>query len=173
MMKMNKELIPISNFVIFKTDNGKVNVPVFFCDDTLWLTQKTIAELFEKNRSTISEHLKNIFSEGELNGKVVCREFRHTTSHGAIKDKEQVQSVKYYNLRAITAVGYRVYSKRATEFRKWSTKVYMGLKTWNNSTDGKILKSNVTIAKNYLNKEHIRELEGIVSAYLEPKETLS
>ncbi len=91
-IKLNKktELLPqnkYSNFVIFKTETGKINIEVFFQDDTLWLTQKTISELFEKGRSTITEHLKNIFREGELDEKVVCRNFRHTTQHGAIKGK--------------------------------------------------------------------------------------
>jgi len=72
-----------SNFVIFQTESGKVNIEVFFQDDTLWLTQKKIAELFEKGRSTITEHLKNIFAEGELDEQRVCRDFRQTTSHGA------------------------------------------------------------------------------------------
>ncbi len=97
----NTSLSPInkhSNFVIFKTETGKVNVEVFFQNDTLWLTQKTIAELFEKGRSTITEHLKNIFTEGELDEKVVCRYFRHTTQHGAIKGKVQQKDVKYYNV---------------------------------------------------------------------------
>ena len=64
-----------SNFVIFQMESGKVNIEVFFQDDTLWLTQKKIAELFEKGRSTITEHLKNIFAEGELDEQLVCRNF--------------------------------------------------------------------------------------------------
>ncbi len=254
-----------SNFVIFKIDDSKVNIDVKFEDETLWLTQKQIAELFEKGRSTITGHLKNIFEERELDEKVICRDFRHTTSHGAIEGKTQKNSVKYYNLKAIVAVGYRVNSHRATEFRKWATnileeyiikgftmdderlkqikhfgkdyfdeqlerireiraserrfyqkitdiytlsadydknaeitkefystvqnkmhwaicgqtaaeiiyseadatKIYMGLKTWKNAPKDKILKSDVTIAKNYLNKEHINKLDRIVVAYLD------
>lgn len=253
------------NFVIFKTADGKVNIDVYFQDETLWLTQKHIAELFGKGRSTITEHLKNIFAEGELDAELVCRKFRHTTQHGAIEGKTQEKAVLYYNLRAITAVGYRVNSHRATEFRKWATevlheyiikgftmdderlkqikhfgqdyfdellerireirlserrlyqkitdiyalsadydrndettkdffatvqnkmhwaiqgktaaeiiyteadaqKIFMGLKSWKNAPGGKILKSDVTIAKNYLNEEHLKELERIVSAYLD------
>ncbi len=86
---IKSELQLFSNFVIFQTENGKVNIDVFFKDETLWLTQKLIAELFEKGRTTITEHLKNIFSEGELDEKQVCRYFRQTTQHGAIEGKTQ------------------------------------------------------------------------------------
>ncbi|MEA2104510.1 MAG: hypothetical protein U9P79_07725 [Candidatus Cloacimonadota bacterium] len=85
----NNNLQKFSNFVIFQTENGKVNIDVFFRDETLWLTQKLIFELFEKGRSTITEHLHKIFAEGELDEKQVCRNFRHTTKHGAVKGKTQ------------------------------------------------------------------------------------
>jgi hypothetical protein len=265
----NSRLQKFPNFVIFKTADGKVNIDVFFKDETLWLTQKLISELFEKDRTVIGRHLKNIFESGELNEKVVCANFALTTQHGAIEGKTQEQDVKYYNLRAIVAVGYRVNSHRAIEFRKWATgvlheyiikgfamdderlkqikhfgqdyfdemlerireirmserrlyqkitdiyalsadydskaditklffatvqnklhwaitgktaaeiiyneadaeKINMGLKTWKQSPDGKILKSDVSVAKNYLNEEHIKALERIVSAYLDLAET--
>lgn len=255
----NSEIQQFSNFVIFQTDNGKVNIDVYFQDETLWLTQKLIGELFEKGRSTITEHLKKIFADGELKENSVCRDFRHTAEDG------KTYSTKHYNLRAITAVGYRVNSHRAIEFRKWATeilheyiikgfamdderlkqirhfgidyfdemlerireirmserrvyqkitdiyalsadydskaditkqffstvqnklhwaitgktaaeiiyteadaaKIYMGLKTWKQAPDGKILKSDVTIAKNYLNEEHLKMLQRIVTSYLD------
>ena len=117
------ELQQFDNFVVFQTEKGKVNIDVFFQDETLWLTQKSIAELFEKGRSTITEHLKKIFNDGELDENMVCRNFRHTTRHGAVEGKTQSKEVKFYNLRAITAVGYRVNSHRAIEFRKWATEI--------------------------------------------------
>jgi len=218
-----------------------------------------IAELFEKGRSTITEHLKKIFADGELDENSACRDFRHTAKDG----KEY--TTKYYNLRAITAVGYRVNSHRAIEFRKWAseilheyiikgfamdderlkqikhfgkdyfdemlerireirlserrlyqkitdiyalsadydskseitkhffavvqnklhwaitgktaaeiiytetdaTKIYMGLKNWKQAPDGKILKSDVTIAKNYLNEQQLEILQRIVTSYLD------
>jgi len=86
------------NFVIFKTNDGKVNIDVFFKDETLWLIQRLIAELFEKGRSTITEHLNRIFSEGELDKNVVCRNFRLTSQHGDVEGKTQEKEVKYYNL---------------------------------------------------------------------------
>ena len=109
--------------MIFETKDGKVNVDVFFNDEIFWLTQKRIDELFDKGRSTITEHLKKIFSDGELDEKVVCPDFWHTTQHGAIIVKTQEKSVKYYNLKVITSVGYRVNSHRAIEFRKWATDI--------------------------------------------------
>jgi phage regulator Rha-like protein len=78
----NNPLEKFSNFVIFQTAKGKVNIDVFFQNDTLWLTQKKIGELFEKGRTTITEHLKNIFSENELDANSVCRDFRHTAKDG-------------------------------------------------------------------------------------------
>ena len=115
--KNSSELQPFSNFVVFKTKSGKVNIDVFFYEETLWLTQKKMAELFEKGRTTITEHLKNIFSEGELLENSVCRDFRHTAEDG----KSYVS--KFYNLKAITAVGFRVNSHRAIEFRKWAGEI--------------------------------------------------
>ena len=260
---MKNELEKCSNFVIFQTESGKVNIDVYFQEETLWLTQKLIAKLFEKGRSTITEHLKKIFSEGELDENSVCRDFRHTAEDG------KQYTTKYYNLKAITAVGYRVNSHRATEFRKWATqilheyiikgfamdderlkqirhfgidyfdemlerireirlserrlyqkitdiyalsadydskaditkqffasvqnklhwaitgktaaeiiyteadakKIYMGLKNWKQAPNGTILKSDVGIAKNYLNQEHLKALEQIVSAYLDLAES--
>ena len=257
--KSNNELQEFKNFVIFQTKDGKVNIDVFFYDETIWLTQKLIATLFEKSRNTITEHLKKIFLDGELNEESVSRKFRHTASDG------KNYSTNYYNLQAILSVGYRVNSYRAIEFRKWANlvlheyiikgfamdderlkqikhfgidyfeellerireirlserrlyqkitdiyalsadydskaqitkqffstvqnklhwaicgktaaeiiyteadaqKIYMGLKTWKYAPDGKIIKSDVTVAKNYLNQEHLKKLERIVSAYLD------
>ena len=259
---MTKTLQQFSNFVIFKTSTGKINIDVFFKDETLWLTQKKIAELFETTTQNITLHLKNIFQEGELIKDLTCKEFLQVQKEG---NREVKRKYKYYNLKAITAVGYRVNSTRATEFRKWASeilneyivkgyamdderlknienfgidyfdamlerireirmserrlyqkitdiyalsadystqsditkhffatvqnklhwaitgktaaeiiynevdakKIYMGLKTWKNAPDGKILKSDVTIAKNYLNEKHIDALNRIVNSYLD------
>ena len=267
----NKEtsLQQFSNFVIFQTVDGKVNIDVFFKDDTVWVTQKALSVLFEKDRSVITKHLKKIFESGELQEEVVCANFSHTTPHGAIEGKTQEKDVRYYNLKAVVAVGYRVNSHRAIEFRKWATeilheyiikgfamdderlkqmkhfgqdyfnemlerireirlserrlyqkitdiyalsadydslaeitqhffasvqnklhwaitgktaaeiiytkadatKLYMGLKSWKHAPKGKIFKSDVVVAKNYLNEEHIKNLERIVSAYLDLAES--
>ena len=108
--------------VIFKTEDEKVSVDVHFEDETVWLTQEQMGLLFEKGRTTINEHIKNIFTEGELQENVVCRDFRHTTKHGALDAKTQVATSKIYNLDVIISVGYRVKSQRGTQFRQWATK---------------------------------------------------
>ena len=256
---MSNQLEKFSNFVVFETSKGKVNIDVFFKDDNLWLTQKKIAELFDTTKQNISLHLKNIFSENELEENSVVKDFLTTAEDG------KNYKTKFYNLDAIIAVGYRVNSYQATQFRIWATKIlkeytikgfamdderlkqikhfgkdyfdellerireirtserrvyqkitdiyalsadydknsqitkdfyscvqnklhfaitgktaaeiiyneadatkiYMGLTSWKNSPKGKILKSDVTIAKNYLNEEHIKRLNRVVSSYID------
>lgn len=111
-----------SDFILFKTEDQKISVDVRFEEETVWLTQEQMALLFDKGRSTVAEHILNVFKEGELDEKVVCRNFRHTTQHGAIEGKTQEKTVKYYNLDVIISVGYRVKSLRGTQFRQWATK---------------------------------------------------
>lgn len=111
----------MNEVVIYKNDNNNIQIDVQFEQDTVWLTQKQMAELFDKDRRTVTEHIRNIFKEKELEEQVVCRKFRHTTQHGAIKGKTQEKSVKYYNLDVIISVGYRVKSQRGTQFRIWAT----------------------------------------------------
>ncbi|MFA5854926.1 MAG: virulence RhuM family protein [Candidatus Gracilibacteria bacterium] len=262
----NTRLQEFNNFVIFQTETGKVNIDVFFQNETLWLTQKKMAELFEVNVPAISKHLDNIYEEGEIQKEATVSILEIVQNEGGRQVKRKVE---YYNLSAILAVGYRVNSHRATEFRKWASqvlheyvikgfamdderlkqikhfgqdyfeemlerireirmserrlyqkitdiyalsadydsqaditkqffasvqnrlhfsitgktaaeiiysaadhkKIFMGLKTWKNAPKGKILKSDVTIAKNYLNEEHVKKLEQIVSAYLDLAET--
>lgn len=115
----NKE--DLSQIVLYQTDDGMIRVEVAFQDETVWLSQAQMAQLFDKGRTTITEHIKNTFDEGELEEKLVCREFRHTTRHGAIKGKTQSKGVTYYNLDVIISVGYRVKSVRGTQFRIWAT----------------------------------------------------
>ena len=111
-----------SAFILFKTEDEKISVDVRFEDETVWLTQDQMALLFGKAKSTISEHIKNIFEESELDEKVVVRNFRITTQHGAIEGKTQTSTLKLYNLDVIISVGYRVKSIRGTQFRIWATK---------------------------------------------------
>ena len=110
-----------SDILIYQTENGQTKIETRLEDETVWLTQAQLAELVQKSRTTITEHISNILKEGELVEEVVCREFRHTTQHGAIEGKTQEKSVKYYNLDVIISVGYRVKSLQGTKFRQWAT----------------------------------------------------
>jgi len=110
-----------SEILFYTADDGKTKLQVRLEDDTVWLNQQQIALLFDKSRVTITEHIKNLFSEEELEENLVCRNFRHTTQHGAIQGKTQDNTVKYYNLDVIISVGYRVKSQRGTQFRIWAT----------------------------------------------------
>lgn len=265
---MEKEI----KFLMYSSNDGDVNVDVIVKDETLWVTQKSMAELFDVDKSTISRHLKNIFDEGELDKEVVIAEIATTTHHGAIANKTQTNMTNFYNLDAIISVGYRVNSRKATQFRIWATqtlkefmikgfvldderlkqgsdilghdyfrellervrsiraserriwqqvtdifaecsidydkhsdithnfyamvqnkfhyaitgqtaaeivhskadrtKKHMGLTTWKNSPDGRILKSDVTVAKNYLDDKQIKSLERLVSGYFDYIEDL-
>ena len=251
---------------------GDEKIEVVVKDETLWATQKAIANLFGVGIPAISKHLKNIFEYGELEEKVVVSILENTTPHGALKGKTQTKEVKFYNLDAIISVGYRVNSIKATRFRIWATnvlkeyiqkgfkidvermkqggevfgedyfrelletvrsiraserriwqqitdifaeisydydrnseitkkfyaevqnkfhyaitgktaaeivydkadrdKAHMGLTTWKNSPDGRILQSDVIIAKNYLSEQEIRRLERNVSSYFDYVERL-
>lgn len=265
---MNEEF----RFLLYKAEQEDVSVDALIKDETIWLTQKAMAELFEIDKSGISRHLKNIFESGELDENVVVAKIAIPTKHGAIPNKEQLSPTNYYNLDAIISVGYRVDSIRATHFRKWATNILkeymikgfaidderlkqgktafgkdyfkellerirsiraserriwqqitdiyaecsidydknapttkdfyamvqnkfhyaiagqtgaeivyshadhtkenMGLTTWKNSPDGRILKSDVQVAKNYLSEEQIRRLERTVSGYFDYIEDL-
>jgi hypothetical protein len=258
---------PNREFLLYKTDKGDIKVDVLLQNETIWLPQSKIAKLFDVKIPAISKHLKNIFESGELNEKVVVSVLEITTPHGAIADKTQTKPTNFYNLDAIIAVGYRVNSNRATQFRIWATAVLkefiikgytmdverlknpqpifgqdyfkeqlekirdirsserrfyqqitdiyaecsidynynsettkeffatvqnklhwaitkqtaaeiivsranhekekMGLTNWKNSPDGKIRKSDVSIAKNYLTEEELKPLNRIVSMYLD------
>ena len=109
------------NILIYQTESGDIKLDVRFEDESVWLSQAQIATLFGKSRSTITEHIGNVFKEEELDEGMVSRDFRHTTSHGAIADKTQTVTTKLYNLDVIISVGYRVKSKQGTQFRIWAT----------------------------------------------------
>jgi prophage maintenance system killer protein len=106
---------------IFQTTDSQTEIKVQFDEETVWLTQKQMAELFDRNRVAITQHIGNIFKEGELDENVVCKNSLHTTKHGAISGKSQLKTTKYYNLDVIISVGYRVKSLRGTQFRQWAT----------------------------------------------------
>lgn len=265
---MDKEF----NFLVYSAPDRDVRINAVIKDESVWLTQKTMAELFGVQIPAVSKHLKNIFEEGELNEQVVISKMETTAQHGAIADKTQTSETNFYNLDAIISVGYRVNSIQATHFRIWATKVLkeyiqkgfvldderlkqgkdvfgkdyfrellervrsiraserriyqqitdifaecsidydkdspvtqdfyatvqnkfhyaiigrtaaeivytkadhtkenMGLTTWKNSPAGRILKSDVSVAKNYLSEKEIKRLERAVSGYFDYIEDL-
>ena len=113
----NKIIATNSDIVFYKKDNGETNIELLLNGETLWVSQKTMSEIFDIDRSVITKHLKNIFNDGELDKNQVCAKFAHTASDG------KTYNTEFYNLDAIISVGYRVNSKKATEFRKWATKI--------------------------------------------------
>lgn len=112
---MNDLISSNSQIIIYRNQSGEVKLDVRFDGDTVWLTQTQMAELFQKDRRTITEHIGNVFKEGELLENSVCRKFQHTASDG------KTYNVNFYNLDVIISVGYRVKSPRGTQFRIWAT----------------------------------------------------
>lgn len=156
MSKSKKEITvrdEITEFLLYTSPNGDIKIEVFLHNENIWLTQEKIAELFGVQRPAITKHLKNIFSEGELEENMVSSILEHTTLHGAIEGKTQTQKVKFYNLDAIIAVGYRVNSKKATQFRIWATKT---LKEY--IIKGFILDDDRLKNGRYFGKDYFREL---------------
>lgn len=117
----NIQLSPNDEMLIYQSQDGTIKVDVLFQDEMVWLSQEQMAMLFGKSRSTITEHIRNVFEEGELQEDMVCRKFRHTTQHGAIEGLLQTKEVNFYNLDVIISVGYRVKSHQGTQFRQWAT----------------------------------------------------
>jgi len=110
-----------NEILLYTTPGGQVKVEIYLRNETIWLTQQKIADLFGVERSVVTKHIGNIFKSGELKEQVVCANFAHTTQHGALKGKTQKTITKFYNLDAIISVGYRVNSSQATSFRIWAT----------------------------------------------------
>ncbi|MCT4614940.1 MAG: virulence RhuM family protein [Marinifilaceae bacterium] len=109
------------DILIYKNTEGSIKIDVKLEEETVWLNQGQLCDLFQKSKATISEHIKHIFEEGELEENKVVRNFRTTTQHGAIAGKTQSRDVRYYNLDVIISVGYRVKSQQGTQFRIWAT----------------------------------------------------
>ena len=139
--------------VLYHSDEGDVSVDAYIKDESIWITQKAMAELFGVQVPAISKHLKKIFEEGELDEKVVISKMEITSPHGAIPDKIQT--------------GEEIVYESADH-----EKEHMGLTTWKNAPDGRILKSDVSIAKNYLDEKQIHRLERAVTGYFDYIEDL-
>ena len=200
-------------FLLYSLPDKEGKVQVVIKDETIWCTQKAMAELFGIDKSGISRHIANIFKDEELQQDTTVAKIATVVNRGIRGEVEEL--VDFYNLDMIIAVGYRVSSPKATKFRQWATKIldydknsptthdfyamiqnrfhyaitgqtaaeiiytkadhtqeHMGLTTWNNAPDGRILKSDVSIAKNYLQENEIRRLERAVTGYFDYIEDL-
>ena len=104
--------------LLYQTPDGESRIEVRLQGETVWLSLEQMAELFQRNKSTISRHIKNVFEEGELNKDVVVAKYATTTQHGAMEGKVQTHLVDFYNLDMIISVGYRVHSYRGVQFRR-------------------------------------------------------
>jgi hypothetical protein len=181
-MKDNKREISIvrssaAEYLTFITATGESDVNAVYFDENVWLTQKMMGVLYNIGTNTINYHLKKIFTDREVDENSVIRKFRITAADG------KTYNTNHYNLSAIIAVGNKVDSPRAIQFRKWaihgetaaetiyrradSEKENMGLTTWKDAPDGKIQRFDVVIAKNYLTKEELSSMARIVNAYLD------
>lgn len=148
---MNTDITKQMEMVLYRTEDDNVTVSALIKDETIWITQKAMAELFGVQTPAISKHLKNIFEQGELREEVVISKMEIPTPHGAIPGKTAAEIV--YN-------------------QADHTKENMGLTTWKNAPDGRILKSDTPIAKNYLDEKQIRQLERAVTGYFDYIEDL-
>ncbi len=142
-----------TEFLLYTAPNGKIKVEVVLSNETIWLTQERMAELFGVQRPAITKPLKNIFESGELEESVVCSILEHTTEHGAVAGKTQTNRVKYYNLDAVISVGYRVNSAQATQFRIWATQLIKEYIIKGFAMDDERLKNG-----RYFGKDYFREL---------------
>ncbi len=159
---MGNEMMERSEILLYSDENGKEFVSVVFKDETFWLTQKAMAELFDVQTPAISKHLKNIFADGELEENMVVSKMETTTRHGAIQGKTQTNDTKFYNLDAIIAVGYRVNSKKATRFRQWATKTLKEYIQKGFVLNDEMMKNGRPFGKDYFDEllERIREIRA-------------
>ncbi|MBE0498726.1 MAG: virulence RhuM family protein [Campylobacterales bacterium] len=143
-----------AEFLIFTSQSGEDSIEVKVFDTSVWLTQAMIAQLFDVQRPAITKHLKNIFETAELDENSVSSILEHTASDG------KIYNTKYYNLDAIISVGYRVNSKKATQFRQWATSVLKEFAIKGFVLDKKRLENGSFLGENYFDKllEEIREI---------------
>ena len=149
-----------TEFLLYAAANGEIKVEVLLSNETIWLTQERMAELFGVQRPAITRHLKNIFASGELLEQVVCSILEHTTEHGAMAGLTQTQKVKYYNLDAVISVGYRVNSSQATQFRIWATQLIKEYIIKGFAMDDERLKNGQLFGKDYF-KELLERVRSI------------
>lgn len=159
---MRNEITGRGEVLLYSDESGKEYISVVFKDETFWLTQKAMAELFDVQTPAISKHLKNIFADGELEENMVVSKMETTTRHGAVQGKTQTNDTKFYNLDAIIAVGYRVNSKKATRFRQWATKTLKEYIQKGFVLNDELMKNGRPFGKDYFDGllERIREIRA-------------
>ena len=159
---MGNEIAGRGEVLLYSDESGKEYISVVFKDETFWLTQKAMAELFDVQTPAISKHLKNIFADGELDETMVVSKMETTTRHGAIQGKTQTNDTKFYNLDAIIAVGYRVNSKKATRFRQWATKTLKEYIQKGFVLNDDLMKNGRPFGRDYFDEllERIREIRA-------------
>ncbi|MBN1482620.1 hydroxyacid dehydrogenase [candidate division KSB1 bacterium] len=148
-----------SDIILYQTEDGRIKVEVRLQDESVWLTQKMMADLFQTTPQNITLHLNNIYADGELNERATCKEYLQVQSEG----RRQVErSLKYYNLEAIIAVGYRVRSHRGTQFRRWATERLNEYLVKGFSMDDERLKQGINIGSDYFDEllERIRDIRA-------------
>ncbi|MDP0563079.1 MAG: virulence RhuM family protein [Candidatus Endonucleobacter sp. (ex Gigantidas childressi)] len=151
-----------TEFLLYTAPSGAVKVEVLLSGETLWLTQKRMAELFGVGVPAISKHLKNIFESGELQEQLVVSILENTTEHGAVAGLTQTGKVKYYNLDAVISVGYRVNSAQATQFRIWATALIKEYIIKGFAMDDERLKNGHFFGKDYFREllERVRSIRA-------------
>ena len=159
---MRNEITGRGEVLLYSDESGKEYISVVFKDETFWLTQKAMAELFDVQTPAISKHLKNIFADGELEENMVVSKMETTTRHGAVQGKTQTNDTKFYNLDAIIAVGYRVNSKKATRFRQWATRTLKEYIQKGFVLNDDLMKNGRPFGKDYFDEllERIREIRA-------------
>lgn len=148
-----------NNIILYQTEEGKVKINVFFADENFWMTQKVMADLFDVQKAAISKHLKNIFDSGELD-KDSTVSIKETVQNEGGRNVQR--NVEYYNLDAIIAVGYRVNSKKATQFRIWATQTLKEYILKGFVLNDDMLKNGKPFGKDYFDEllERIREIRA-------------
>jgi len=156
---MDKEQKPNSQIIIYQTETGQTKIEVRLQDETVWLTQKLMSELFQKDVRTINEHIKNIFDEGELESEPTIRKFRIVQKEG---QREVERLVDFYKLDMIISVGYRVKSHTATRFRQWATQRLREYMVKGFTMDDERLKQVQNIGSDYFDEllERIRDIRS-------------
>ena len=150
--------------VIYQTEDGQTQIDVRLENETVWLTQAQMAELFQKDRTVITRHINNVFKEGELEREEVSVKIAHTTQHGAIEGKTQTQELMLYNLDVIISVGYRVKSKRGTAFRIWARKVLKEYLVKGYAVNNRIRKEQIG---------ELRQLVGVLGRTIQKQSLIS